>query len=50
VVAEPGAGGDQVEHSHDLGAEAAGELPVAAERVLSGDAALLVGGGAQRQV
>jgi len=31
-----------VEDLHDLGAQAAGELPVPAERVLPGDPALLV--------
>ena len=50
VVAQAGAGGGVVEDLHDLGAEAAGELPVPAERVLAGDAALLVRGGAERQV
>ena len=50
VVAQPGAGGDQVEDLHDLGAEAAGELAGPAEGVLAGDPALLVRGGAQRQV
>jgi len=39
-----------VEDLDDLGAEAARELPAAAQRVLSGDPALLVGGGAERQV
>ncbi len=50
MVAQPGAGGGLVEDLDDLGAEAAGELPAAAERVLAGDPALLVGGGAERQV
>ena len=50
VVAEPGPGGGLVEDLHDLGAQAARELPVAAEGVLPGDPALLVRGGAQRQV
>ena len=50
VVAQPGAGGGVVEDLDDLGAEAAGELPVPAERVLAGDPALLVRGGAERQV
>src|SRR6476659_6240540 len=50
VVAQAGAGGGLVEDLDDLGAEAAGELPVAAEGVLPGDPALLVGGGAERQV
>ena len=50
MVAQPGAGGDEVEDLDDLGAEAAGELAAAAERVLAGDPALLVGGGAERQV
>ena len=47
VVAESGAGGDEVEDLDDLGAEAAGESGVAAEGVLAGDAALFVGGGAR---
>ena len=50
VVAQPGAGGGLVEDLHDLGAEAAPEFPVPAEGVLTGDPALLVGGGAERQV
>ena len=50
VVAQAGAGGGLVEDLHHLGAEAAGELPVPAEGVLPGDPALLVRGGAQRQV
>ena len=50
VVPQPGAGGGLVEDLHYLGAQAAGELPVAAECVLPGDPALLVRGGAQRQV
>ena len=50
MVAEAGAGGGLVEDLHDLGAEAARELPVPAAGVLPGDAALLVGGGAERQV
>ncbi len=50
MVAQAGAGGGLVEDLDDLGAEAAGELPVPAEGVLPGDPALLVGGGAQRQV
>jgi hypothetical protein len=37
VVAQPGAGGGLVEDLYHLGAEAAGELPVAAEGVLPGD-------------
>ncbi len=49
VVAQAGPGSGLVEDLHHLGAEAAGELPVPADRVLAGDAALLVGGGAQRQ-
>jgi hypothetical protein len=40
VVAQPGAGGGLVEDLHHLGAQAAGELRVAAERVLPGDPAL----------
>ena len=47
---EAGAGGDEVEDLDDLGAEAAGELAVPAERVLAGDPALLVRGGAERKV
>ena len=50
VVAQPGAGGGLVEDLHHLGAQAARELPVPAQRVLPGDPALLVRGGAQRQV
>ena len=50
VVPQPGPGGGLVEDLHHLGAQAARELPVAAERVLPGDPALLVRGGAQRQV
>jgi len=50
VVAKAGPGGGLVEDLHDLGAEAAGELPVPAAGVLAGDAALLVRGGAERQV
>ena len=50
VVAQAGARGDEVEDFDDLGAEAAGELACAAECVLAGDAALLVGGRAERQV
>ena len=50
MVAQAGAGGGVVEDLDDLGAEAAGELAGAAEGVLPGDAALLVGGGAERQV
>jgi hypothetical protein len=50
VVAEPGAGGGVIEDLDDLGAEAAGELAVPAGRVLPGDPALLVRGGAERQV
>ena len=46
VVAQPGARGGLVEDLDDLGAEAAGELPVPAEGVLPGDPALFVGGGA----
>lgn len=47
---QAGAGGDEVEDLDDLGADRAGEARVAADRVLARDAALLVGGGAQRQV
>jgi hypothetical protein len=43
----PGAGGDEVEDLDDLGAQAAREMGVAAERVLAGHATLLVSGGAQ---
>jgi hypothetical protein len=50
VVAQPGAGGGLAEDLDDLGAQAAGKLPVPAQRVLPGDPALLVRGGAQRQV
>ena len=50
VVAQAGAGGGLVEDLDDLGAQAAGEGPVPAERVLPGDPALLVRGGAQRQI
>ena len=50
VVAQPGAGGGLVEDLDDLGAEAAGELAVPAGGVLPGDPALLVRGGAERQV
>ena len=50
MVAQAGAGGGLVEDLDDLGAEAAGELPVPAERVLAGHPALLVRGGAERQV
>ena len=39
VVAQPGAGGGLVEDLHDLGAQAPGEPPVPAERVLPGDPA-----------
>ena len=50
VVAQPGAGRGLLEDFHDLGAEAASELPVPPGGVFPGDPALLVGGGAQRQV
>jgi hypothetical protein len=40
----------QVEEAHGLGADAALEDALTAHRVLAGDAALLVGGGAERQV
>ena len=50
MVAEAGAGGDEVEDLHDLRAEAAGETGVAADGVLASDAALLVCGCAERQV
>ena len=50
VVAQAGAGGSLVEDLDDLGAQAAGELPVPAEGVLPGDPALLVRGSAERQV
>ena len=45
-----GAGGDEVEYFDDLVAQAACEAGSAAEGVLAGDAALFVGGGAQRQL
>ena len=48
--AQAGAGGGLVENLHYLGAEAAGELPVPAERVLAGHPALLVRGSAEREV
>jgi hypothetical protein len=41
AVAQAGAGGGLVGYLHDLGAEAAGELAVPAERGLARDAALL---------
>jgi hypothetical protein len=44
VVAQPGAGGDDVEDLHHLGAQRPRELPVAAGGVLSRDLALLVRG------
>jgi hypothetical protein len=50
VVTQPGARRRLVEDLHDLGAEAARELPVPAEGVFPGDPALLVRGGAERQV
>ena len=50
VVAQAGPGGDEVEDFDDLGAEAAGEPSVTAERVLASDTALFVGGGTERQV
>ena len=50
MVAQSGAGSDDVEDLHDLGAEAADIPGVAADRVLAGDSALLVRGGAERQV
>ena len=43
VVAQAGAGGDEVEDFDDLGAEAAGELAGAAEGVLAGDRGLACG-------
>jgi hypothetical protein len=49
-VAEPGAGRGVVEDLDDLRAEAASELPVAAEGVLAGDPALLVRRGTEREV
>ena len=48
VVAQAGAGADEVEHLDDLGAEAARESCGAADGVLTRYAALLVGGGSQR--
>jgi hypothetical protein len=49
VVTQPGPRGGLVEDLHDLGAQAARELPVAAEGILPGDAALLVRGGPEGQ-
>ncbi len=49
VVTQTCAGGHEVEHLDDLGAETSGEAPVTAYCVLSGHAALLVCGGSQRQ-
>ncbi len=50
VMAEPGSGRGLIEDLHDLRAEAARELPAAAERVLARDPALLVRGSSERQV
>ena len=50
AVVQPSARDHRVEQAHRLGAEAALELPATADRVLSGNAALFVGGGPQRQV
>jgi hypothetical protein len=50
VVAESGAGSDEVEHLDDLGAEAAGELTRAAQSVLACDPPLFVGGGSEREI
>ena len=50
VVAEPGAGGGHLEDLDDLGAQAASELPPAAQSVLAGYPALLMRGRAERQV
>jgi len=50
LVAQAAAGHGQLEHLDDLGPERAGELPVAADGGLAGDAALFVGGGAEWQV
>lgn len=50
VVAEARASCNEVEDLHDLRAEAPGELRVAADRVLARDAALLVGGRAEREI
>ncbi len=50
VFAEPGAGGDQVEDFHDLSAHRSGEPGCPAERVLPGNATLLVRSGPERQV
>src|ERR1019366_4575929 len=47
VVAQPGARGGLIEDLHHLGAQAPRELPVPADRVLTGDPALLVRGGAE---
>jgi len=41
---------DQVEDLHDLGTQRPGEQPLTAQRVLGSYAALLVRGGAQRQI
>ena len=50
VVAKTGAGDDQVEHLHHLGAKTPGESCCTADRGLPGDSALLVGSGAEWQV
>ncbi len=50
MVAQAGAGDGLVEDLDDLGAEAAGEHPLPAGRVLPGDPALLVRGGAEGEV
>ena len=48
VFAQTGAGGDEVEDLHDLGAQAAREVGAAADSVLAGHAALFVSGRAER--
>jgi hypothetical protein len=50
AVAQTGARHHHVEDLDDLGAEAPGELALAAEGVLASDPPLLVGGGPERQV
>jgi hypothetical protein len=50
VVAQACPCGGLVEDLDHLCAEAAGEVPAPAERVLAGYPALLVGGGSQREV
>jgi hypothetical protein len=50
MFTKPGAGGDEVEHLDDLGAEAASESGFAADGVFAGDAALFVGRCPERKV